>query len=541
MITLILVDLLVGSLVYLLIKFRNRAIGTPKRRDPRFSDVPGWPLIGHLPKILQNRTRTLEELTTKGLQYGPGSSTTVPGVRIIDISKPEWIEYAQKTNLVDYIKGPLGQAIMYDVLGDSFFLTDGPGWKKARRATAAIFTIKTFKTIIIPCANNSVDRLVEVLKLTAERNQDIDFCNLFYRYTMESFMQMTFGTDLGLLATENFQETKPKPQSKLSQRTSSFVEAFDVAQDQLDFRLAVVIGWQLVEKLNKSMGQRMKNACRVLDEYAYSLIDERMASVAHMSDVEDEELSHTDLLSILMNARDERLGRTELRDTTLGLILAGRDSTAQALSWAFFHILMNKHLIPKIREEAIGILGDENSDQERVTYENYKRFVWTQAVVHETLRLHPSLPKTGRYVASDGQIPGGPMVEAGNLVRWSAWKMGRDASLWGPDCGEFKPERWVDEKGRLKQYGPFKFPAFGGGPRICVGQNLALLQAGKVIIEVLRQFEVDFAPGWLENVPKSEAIQGVPSRYPTPMYRPSLTLPMANPMMLSIKRRASEA
>ncbi|EFP83989.2 uncharacterized protein PGTG_09702 [Puccinia graminis f. sp. tritici CRL 75-36-700-3] len=449
-----------------------------------------------------------------------------------------------RSGLSIYKKGPLSRALAYDVLGDSIFVSDGPVWKRARHATSTIFTMKTFKTTIVPCANQSIDRLVKVLKSTAEVNQSIDFCNLFYCYTLESFVQMTFGTDLGLLGIEYNDEEKARSPSKLSQTTIPFAKAFEFAQDQLDFRIAMVMGWQMMERLNASMGNRMKASCCVLDEYVYSLIDERMAKMAQISEFEDKESSHSDLLSVFMNARDERgggLGRTELRDTTLSLIVAGRDTTAHTLSWAFFHVLMNKDLVSKIREEAIEILGDQDSDQDRVTYENYKQFIWSQAVVYEALRLHPSIPKSGRYVASDDRIPGGPTVEAGNLVRWSAWKMGRDASLWGPDCGEFKPDRWIDETGRIKKFGPFKFPAFGGGPRICIGQNLAMLQAVKVIVEVFKQFDLEFAPGWLENVPKSEAIEGVASRYPTPMYRPSLTLPMAHPMMVSVHRRTSSA
>jgi len=77
-----------------------------------------------------------------------------------------------------------------------------------------------------------------------------------------------------------------------------------------------------------------------------------------------------------------------------------------------------------------------------------------------------------------------------------------------------------------------------GGPRVCLGMNLAIFQAIKLTVEVFKDFELEFAPGWLENVPKSEAIEGIKSRYPTPMYRSSLTLPMANPMMISVQPRA---
>ncbi|KAI9622271.1 hypothetical protein H4Q26_015308 [Puccinia striiformis f. sp. tritici PST-130] len=454
-----------------------------------------------LPTVIKNRARSLEEMTMRGLKYGPGHAITVPGVRMID--------------------GPLFRNCMYDVFGDGIFVSDGQMWKRARHATSTIFTLKTFKTIIVPSSNKSMDELSQVLTSIAGRNHPIDFCDLFFRFTLDSFVHMTFGKDLGLLGI-GYEDKGSNP----------FSVAFDYAQDQVDFRFVMPIGWRLIERLNiRSMGKRMKVSCGVLDDYAYSLIDERMSNLTSDPKKEKQATIHTDLLGLFMNARDERggdLGRTELRDTTLNLIIAD--------------------LVLRIREEASGILGEEK----RVTYENYKQFILAYAIVHETLRLHPSVPKDLKCVASDDQIPGGPRVEAGDMeganflylylwvvsYNYSDWQMGRDASIWGPDCGEFKPDRWIDdEKGSIKQFGPYKFHAFNAGPRICLGMNLAIYQAVKVIVETFMSFELEFAPGWLENVPKSESIEGITSRYPTPMYRTSLTLPMDNPMMISVKKK----
>jgi len=387
-----------------------------------------------------------------------------------------------------------------------------------------------------------MEGLIQILSSTAEEKRSIDFCDLFFRFTLDSFVQMTFGKDLGLLSVQHADDQEQKKSTLKISQSNPFAVAFDYAQDHLEFRFMIMAGWQLIERLIGSIGKPFKDSCRVLDEYAYSLIDERMASqMDQRSDYKQQEPINTDLLGIFINARDARgggLGRTELRDTIINLIIAGRDTTAEALSWAFFHLLMNKRAIQKIREEATEIFGDEESREERVTYENYKRFTWTNAVIFEALRLHPSVPKDVKLAVADDQIPGGPTIEAGDIVRWSDWTMGRDASLWGPDCAEFIPDRWIDEKGRIKQYGPFKFHAFNGGPRVCLGMNLAIFQAIKVTVEVFKDFELEFAPGWLENVPKSEAIEGITSRYPTPMYRSSLTLPMANPMMISVQPRA---
>ncbi|KAA1081703.1 Protein kinase alk2 [Puccinia graminis f. sp. tritici] len=79
------------------------------------------------------------------LKLRPGFSITVPGVRIIDVSKPEWLEYIQKTNFDNYQKGPMFRGLMVDLFGDGILVTDGALWKRARTVTSRVFSANTFK------------------------------------------------------------------------------------------------------------------------------------------------------------------------------------------------------------------------------------------------------------------------------------------------------------------------------------------------------------------------------------------------------------
>ncbi|KAH9460807.1 hypothetical protein Pst134EA_017123 [Puccinia striiformis f. sp. tritici] len=489
---------------------------------------------------------------------------------MIDISKPAWLEYVQKTNFDNYIKGYITHPLL-DFLGQSIFVVDGELWKRARHATSTIFTVKTFKTIIEPCASRSMEGLTDELRSAAGEEHSIDVCDLFFRFTLNSVAQMTFGKDLDLLGAKYSAETDSPASSKLAHSVNEFVDAFDFAQEQSNFRLTLIVGWKLIESMNSSMGKRMKHSIRIIDNFVYSLLDERIASLSRPDRLKEAEHVPKDLLGLFMDARDERgggLSRTELRDTAVGLIFGARDSTAQTMSWALFHLLMNKDLVTRVREEAAKVLGDQQGDRSKVTYANHKQFVVAHAIILETLRLHPSAPKVTCYSMSlevlnaellsicqryqysrlpqsakialaDDKIPDGPTIHAGDVLRWSDWQIGRDVTVWGPDCGEFKPDRWFDETGRIKQFGQFKFHAFNGGPRLCLGMSLAKFEAIKIMVEVLQNFDLEFADGWLENVPKTEAIEGVPSRYPVPAYKSSVTFPMRHPMMVIVKPHAN--
>lgn len=483
-------------------------------------------MFGNLPSSVYHSKEGLEWTASLGIKHGPGWSVTFPGLRLIDISKPEWIEYVQKTNFSNYVKGHIFRDIMSDVFGQGIFVTDGAQWKSTRQCTSRIFNVNSFKSIVMPSLDESLQSLNAMLQHKANHQIEVDFCSIFYKFTLESFVKMTFGRDLDVLKAEMC------PDTHLDSSAMAFAEAFDVAQNHLDWRFSLVAGWSMLEKIVPSLGKRVADACKTLDAYTYTLIDER-ASKEEKSDDKPE-----DLLELFMKAEDEKgtpLDRTQLKDALLNMLIAGRDTTAQALSWAFFHLIMNPRIIARVREEISTM--DRGAKSGIVTYDNYRQFVWTHAVLCEALRLHPSVPKNMKMALKHDQIPNGPKIQPGDAVRWGDWGMGRNHHIWGPDCGEFKPQRWVDSDGRLKQFGPFKFHAFNGGPRHCLGINLAMLEAISVTVEIVQNFDIEFSPGWLSSVPKSQPLPGVQSSYPTPGYKSSLTLPMAQPMMIRVHKR----
>ncbi|PLW13872.1 hypothetical protein PCASD_19707 [Puccinia coronata f. sp. avenae] len=276
----------------------------------------------------------------------------------------------------------------------------------------------------------------------------------------------------------------------------------------------------------------MVAARRTLENYAYELIDSRAANPNKETEV------YQDLLGLFMSFTDEKgvsMSRSELKDSALNLIIAGRDTTAQALSWTFFHLIQNPEVVAKMRVEIEQLTA---SNEELVDYSNYKQFTYNLAVFYEALRLHPSVPKNAKFAIDHDKIPNGPLVQPGDCLRWSDWQMARDPRIWGPDCTEFKPSRWIDESGGLRQFGQWKFHAFNGGPRVCIGMHLGTLEAVACLVQVVRTFDLEFEPGWLERVPKIRKISPN-STEQTPRYASSLTLPMAHHMRILVRKRQS--
>uniref|UniRef100_L2GEA0 Cytochrome p450 family n=1 Tax=Colletotrichum fructicola (strain Nara gc5) TaxID=1213859 RepID=L2GEA0_COLFN len=204
-------------------------------------------------------------------------------------------------------------------------------------------------------------------------------------------------------------------------------------------------------------------------------------------------LARYDFLTVLRERCDG--DDTEVREQVLGLLAAGRDTKSDELG--------------VLRAEVLSTFGTYSEDPaERVTFATLKQCTYLQHVLSETLRLHSVVPFNSRRALVDTTLPCGGGVDgtspvfvaAGTEVNFSTHVLHRRKDLWGPDADEFVPERWEAKRGAAGA--AWHFVPFNGGPRICIGQQLALTEAGYVVVRMLQRYEgvegldVDPARDW---------------------------------------------
>ncbi|GAA5895285.1 uncharacterized protein JCM6883_001461 [Sporobolomyces salmoneus] len=511
---------LLASLVYFVWHYRDgRAIGTRRRPDLYSPRGQQHFLLGDVINLVKNQDRAMERFMEARTAERPVSekgkalSFTAPyGRRLIEISSPEMLEYVQKTNFSNFVKGPLFYKNLSGLLGDGIFVVDGKEWQAQRKATSKIFTANNFKGVISQSIDSNLNKLMTIIGRHADAGTTFDLSELFFRFTLASFSEMAFGSSFGALSTET---DEPVP----------FAKAFDYGQVVMNRRFTNPF-WHVTEFFDGTK-KKMDAANKVMDDFAFGVIKQREEmGRGNFVGSQKKEAADKDLLSLYMALRDENgqpMNRKALRDALMNLIIAGRDTTAQALSWTFFRLILHPELIKPLREE-IDQLG-------HIDYDSYKSLVQTLAAFNEGLRLHPSVPKNAWQAVGDDQIPNGPRIEAGDQVYWSDWVLGRDTSIWGPDAAEYKPSRWIDEKGELKKESQFKAHYFNGGYRHCLGMNLALYEGVSVLAAIIRDYDLSFAPNYLENT------EMVDIEF-TPRYLGALTLSMAAPFQVRAVRRS---
>ncbi|MBA0680188.1 hypothetical protein Goari_011900 [Gossypium aridum] len=184
-----------------------------------------------------------------------------------------------------------------------------------------------------------------------------------------------------------------------------------------------------------------------------------------------------------------------LRDIILNFIIAGKDTSANTLSWFFYMLCKNPLIQEKIAEEVRDISSREVEDEyvddfvTNITEATLDQMHYLHAALTETLRLYPAVPIDGRCAMEDDILPDGHKVRKGDGVYYMAYAMGRMSKLWGEDAHCFRPERWL-HNGVFRPESPFKFVAFHAGPRICLGKDFAYRQMKIVSIAVLRHFRL---------------------------------------------------
>jgi cytochrome P450 len=256
-------------------------------------------------------------------------------------------------------------------------------------------------------------------------------------------------------------------------------EAMTVAIELFD--LVTVPFAELLMKLPLPRARRFRRAKARLDETIYRIIAERRRSGEDRGD----------LLSMLMLARDEdgdggAMTDEQLRDEALTLFLAGHETTANALAWSWYLLARNPHAEAALHAELDTVLGDRLP-----TIDDLPRLTYTRAVLAEAMRLYPPAWIIGRRSVAEVEI-GDYSVPAGSLVAMSQWVVHRDARWW-PEPERFDPSRWTTgtESARPK----FAYFPFGGGARLCIGEQFAWTEGMLLIATIARHWRLRRAPG----------------------------------------------
>lgn len=215
----------------------------------------------------------------------------------------------------------------------------------------------------------------------------------------------------------------------------------------------------------------------------------------------NEEEDGLDLLSSYINGdesgKNQECNDRFLRDTILNFMIAGRDTTSSALTWFMWLVSTHPEVEKKIRDELNSTIRSKEEAGKRRLFEadEVRNLVYLHGALCESLRLFPPVPFQHKAPVQPVVLPSGHYVHPKMKIMFSLYAMGRMDYLWGKDAKEFKPERWITERGTIKYEPSYKFLAFNAGPRTCLGKEVAFTQLKSVAAAIIHNYQVQVVEG----------------------------------------------
>lgn len=407
--------------------------------------------------ILRNNAHEVVPQLIK--KYGEIISLSLPFTRIVIAAKPEYARYVLVDNNKNYRKS-LAYDMIKLLLGNGLLTSEGDFWRKQRRLAQPAFhkqKLADLTAMMVRKAQGEVERL----KPKAESGEYFDVAPDMTNLTLDIISEAIFSNGVD-------------DKAELVSRQITLLNQMATEKLNAPIRLPASIPTPTNMKERKSI--------KILDDIIYGIIEERRKSG----------VSKSDLLSMLLDARDEDTGegmdQKQLRDEIMTIFIAGNETTANAMAWILYLLSQNQDSEEKMIKEI-----DEKMDAgTELNFQNVLGFQYVRQVIDEAMRLYPPAWVVGRRNYEDDEIGGYRIIKNTNVLVPIMY-FHRSEKYWDEPL-KFKPERFAPElRNNIDRY--VYFP-FGGGPRLCIGNNFAIMEMQIILIHLYRNYKFRLKPGF---------------------------------------------
>lgn len=341
-------------------------------------------------------------------------------------------------------KKPKGLAI---ILGQGLVTSQGDLWRTQRRLMQPVFQrshISTMLPQMVVAGNNLLARWQQI-----DEGTEVNLADEMTRLTLEVITQTMFSTSV----LGNIDKIAPALETGLRYAAKTI-------SNPLTLPLFI-----------PTPGNRQfSRAYSVLDKVISGIIEQRRAQAN----------THHDLLTMLLNARDEKghmMSDRQIRDEVITIFSAGHETTTNLLSWTLYLLARHPDILQKLRTELNLLQG------RTATAEELPQLDYTRAVLNEAMRIRPPVGIMMRKVLKDTEVDG-YALKSGSLAIFSIYNIHHHADIWdNPET--FSPERFLNSENRR-----FSFLPFGTGERICIGNHFALMEGQLLLSMIIQHYDI---------------------------------------------------
>ncbi|KAL7230855.1 hypothetical protein ACSBR2_009189 [Camellia fascicularis] len=360
----------------------------------------------------------------------------------------------------------------------------GDLWRNQRKLAQLQLSHPQFHRFLAKTTQDKVEKgLIKVLEHVSKQGLVVDLQDLFQRLTFDTTCILVTGYDPGCLS--------------IDLPHVPFSKAMDDAEEAIFIRHIVPERvWKFQRWVGIGHEKKLRNARETLDHIIAKYISMKRDELSREIKSNDKEEGGVDLLTSYLNEEEIESDDKFLRDTILNFMIAGRDTTSSALTWFFWLVSTYPDVEEKIREELKSNIPTKEANKWRLFgVEEVSKLVYLHSALCESLRLYPPVPFQHKEPRKPDTLPSGHCVDPNMKILFSLYAMGRMKFIWGEDCMEFKPERWLSERGTIKHEPSYKFLSFNAGPRTCLGKEVAFTQLKVVAASIIHNYHVQVVEG----------------------------------------------
>lgn len=427
---------------------------TSKQIQPSVKTIPGprgLPIFGVMPEMIRDM---LGLFTKTAREFGGIAQFKLLNSTYFLITNPDYVKYILQDNYKNYIRGrsvETGRVL----LGNGLPLIDGDFWLHERRLLQPAFHRERIAALA-STASRVIDSFLRNWEHHARSNQPIDLDDEMMRLTLTVIIKSMFNSDI-------------------DDKIQSLSHAFNVASKFMLWRSQQM--WAPPLSVPVPRNVEYNRAFQVLNDTIYPLIADARKN------------PKDDLLAMLLAMRDEETGEgmsdQQARDEVVTIFFAGHETTAAAMTWAFYLLSEHPEVEERVRDELATILNGRAP-----AFADLPRLTYTQQVINEVLRLYPPAYLFAREAVTEDVIDG-YLIPPKTLIFITPFITHRDPKYWH-DPETFDPDRFTPEQ--VASRPRHHYYPFGEGPHVCIGNNFALMEMQLILATALQRFRLKLVP-----------------------------------------------
>ncbi|MEZ4670688.1 MAG: cytochrome P450 [Anaerolineae bacterium] len=375
--------------------------------------------------------------------------------KLLLVHHPDYVRYVLQDNWRNYGKGSMWVAIR-KLVGNGMLGSEGDLWLRQRRLMQPAFHRQRLAGLVNTVSEVIAETLAD-WKSLSEKNQPIEIAHAMADLTMKIIVRTMFGTGIS------------------NEETHEMVDAYTKALKLMNVRMWTFF---LPDFIPLPGDTAFRETIQQIDRAVYGFIKERRENPN----------DNNDLLNMLLDARDEETGEgmsdQQVRDEVFTVFMAGHETSATVMTWVWYLIWQHPDVERRLMRELADVL-----DGRTPTFDDLPRLTYTRQIIDESVRMFPPAWLIPRSTVSDDAIGGMP-VKAGTTVLISPYVVHRHPDFW-EDAERFDPDRFAPDRTHTRH----AYIPFGEGPRVCIGNNFAIMEMQLMIAMIAQTYHLSLKPG----------------------------------------------